>query len=111
MCDASRVIRQAWVGRQVWPPSGAHQALKDRVAIAADDDVRAILAAIRIGGHDTSEGRARRLAHHACPIVLWHHRFEYIKDRLINGHIYYLAVALCRLLALNEGQQDAQHGV
>ena len=111
MHDASSVIGQAWVSGHLRSASRAHQALKDRIAIAPDNDVLAVTAAIRIRRHNPGERRARWLAHHASPVVFRHHGFEHIKDGLVNRHVDHLTNPLHWLMALNIGQQDAEHRV
>jgi hypothetical protein len=109
--DASGVIGQAWISGHLRSASRAHQALKDRIAIATDNDVLAVTATIRIRRHNPGERRARRLAHHAGAVIFRHHGLQHIKDGFVNRHVDDLTNPLRWLMALNIGQQDTQHRV
>jgi len=51
---------------EVKPADGFRQALEDRLAIGANDNVAAILAQVRVGWSDARDRGARRTAHFSC---------------------------------------------
>ena len=108
---AAGVFSEARVGGHVGLAGGAHQPLKDGIAVTADDHVGAVAAGVGIGRHDAGQGRAGGLPHQTGAVVFRHHGLQHVEHRFVDGHVHHLPVAARRLAALDVGQQDAEHRV
>ncbi len=110
MGHPARVVREAWIVGEIIPSGCTHQPLEDGVAVAADDDVLAVGAAVGVGRHDAGERRARGPADHVGAVVLGHDRLQHVEHGLVDGHVDDLAAAI-RPRPLLEPEQDADDGV
>jgi hypothetical protein len=107
----SGVVGHARIVGQVLPAHGGHQALVNRVAVAADDDELAVAAPIGIGRHYARQRRARGLAYHALAGVLRHHALHHVEHRFVDGRVNDLAGVPRLFQAVDAGEQDADDGV
>src|SRR5690606_4708039 len=109
MLAAAVVVGEARVLGQVGPADQVHQALVDAVAVAGDQHVGAIAAAVGIGRRDAGQGAAGRLAYMAEGIVFRDQAFHHGEHRFVQGHVDDLTLATA--LALLQGEQDADDAV
>jgi hypothetical protein len=103
-------VREVGIVAQIEAADRLHQAAENAVAVAGDEDVVAVVAAIGVGGRDAGQRAAGGFPHRAERIVFRQQAFHDVEHRLVEGDVHDLSFAVV-LVAMAQRHHKADHAV